>query len=187
MPFQRRKFKTRRPRRRQSRRLGLPPVVARVSFHPGSTDFPVQAFGNPFQGYESVVGFNHLLPATGPQNRLEADSRLVFLRFVLPPNDSKVPLGVDVLVKGFPNTASQGTMVGRTSRFLSKTTSTVVNCRLPPAVTQYWIESPFTESQAYIVFRFRYYADAPTTAAILPFVTVEMRFQQQPLETVILR
>lgn len=180
MPFKRRPAQSRRPRKRQFRRLGPPPLVARVSFHPGSRSFTANEFGNPFQGYSVVAKFQALL--LGSDFAYQSEARLVFLRVVLPPNTTGVPLGLDVLVKGFPNVPSEGLMVGRTSRFLSTVNSTTVSCRLPIAVTQTWLY-PRSDEQHQLLFHLRYYADKPTTAAILPHITLELRFQQQPLQT----
>lgn len=192
MPSRCRSNKSRRPRRRQIRRPGPPLAVARVSFMPGTTSFRATEYTirSDFQGYQCEVPLKSLLEYKGDssQNILFADSRLVSFRVVLPPNTTNVPLGCDVLLKGFPLLDSpEGTVVGRTTRFLSLMTSTVINCRLPPAVRQQYINSPEFDTSHVILIRFRYYADKPSTAATLPAVTLEMKFRQQPIETYIAR
>lgn len=192
MPSRCRTNKSRRPRRRQTRRPGPPLAVARVSFMPGTTNFRATEYTlrGEFQGYECEVPFKSLLTYKGvsSQNIIFADSRLVSFRIVLPPNTTNVPLGCDVLLKGFSLLATkEGTVVGRTTRFLSLMTSTAINCRLPPAVRQQFIDNPEFDTAHAILVRFRYYADQPSTAATLPAVTVEMKFRQQPIETYIAR
>lgn len=198
MPSRRPSNKSRRPRRRQLRRPGPPLSVVRVSFLPGSTNFALQKYGSPFQGFGIDVPFNQLLafsPASSSQNVIVADSRLVFLRVILPPtgitsaSGTAPALGVDVLMKGFPQLDTDGTVVGHTNRFLSTTHSTTVNCRLPPSVTQFFIGRPETDSKIKLRIQFRYYEDEPSTQTRLgiPPVTVEMKFRQQPIETMILR
>lgn len=166
-------------------------ALARLSFLPGTTKFPAREFtaGTGFQGYAVEADFRDLLGYAGskPQNTIAADSRLAFLRIVLPPNTTNVPLGCDILLKGFTQLDAGGTVVGRTTRFLSLTNSTAINCRLPPAVRQQYIHNPETSTSTILVVHFRYYADKPSTAAVLPVVTAEMRFLQQPIETYIVR
>lgn len=192
MPFNRRPNKSRRPRRRQIRRPGPPLSVVRVSFVPGATNFALQIYGSPAQGLGIDVPFSQLLaftPASSSQNVIVADSRLVYLQVVLAPNATTEPLGVDVLLKGFPQLDTDGTVVGRTSAFMSTTHSTTIRCRLPPGVVQYFIGRPETDSQIFVRLQFRYYSDKPPTASnyVMPAVALMMKFRQQPIETMVLR
>lgn len=176
--------------RRQIRRPGPPLALSRVSFLPGTTAFPAAEFslGSVFQGYYVEAGLGELLKYVNgsSQNGVFADSRLVYAKFVFPPNTTNVPLGVDILLMGFPQLdTAGGTMVGHTTKFLSLTNSTNVNCRLPPAVRQQFIADPATNRAMKFRIQFRYYAAKPSTAAVLPVVTVELRFRQQPIQTVI--
>lgn len=193
MPSNRRPNKSRRPRRRQIRRPGPPLSVVRVSFIPGATNFALQLYGSPFQGFGIDVPFSQLLaftPASSSQNVIVADSRLVFLQVVLAPNSLPDPVGVDVLLKGFPQLDSDGTVVGRTTSFISTVNSTRINCRLPPSVTQYFIGRPETDSSIFVRLQYRYYIEKPPTAPdryVMPVATLHMKFRQQPIETMVLR
>lgn len=175
--------------RRRSRRLSPALAVARYSIQPGTRNFPAVAINTNgvFQGYSIDIKLDKLLNApTTVQDQLRADARLVFLRVVLPPNTTAVPLGVDIIAVGFPNLPSDGTVVGRTSRFLSTTNSTFVNCRLPAAVKQFWMQ-PYAGGSHYFQIRIRYYAEEPSAPAVLPYMTFEFKFHEQPIETFIVR
>lgn len=193
MPFNRRPNKSRRPKRRQLRRPGPPLSVVRVSFVPGAANFALQLYGSPVQGYGIDLPFSQLLafsPASSSQNVIVADSRLVYLQVVLAPNDTNQPLGVDVLLKGFPQLDTDGTVVGRTTAFMSTVHSTTIRCRLPPGVVQYFIGRPETDSQIFVRLQFRYYSSKPPTSGsnpIMPACAFMMKFRQQPIETMLLR
>lgn len=193
MPFNRRPNKSRRPRRRQLRRPGPPLSVVRVSFVPGAANFALQIYGSPVQGFGIDVPFSQLLaftPASSSQNVIVADSRLVFLQAVIAPNNTGEALGLDILLKGFPQLDTDGTVVGRTSAFMSTVRSSTIRCRLPPGVVQHFIGRPEAAASLFVRFQFRYYSDkppSPTSNANMPAVALMMKFRQQPIETMVLR
>lgn len=186
--------KSYRPKVRRPRRQGPRGKLVRVELQAGGTKFPLSSnvINGVDQGNRFITQLAKIMPqpdtSSGlvPQDLIRADSRLVGLKFIFPPIGNANPSGFDVLIRNIPNMPKLGTVVGRTTHYLDRAKSTHLTCRLPRAVTEKYIEDPYSSDVELVVQqRIALSGDAPSTNDFPPFV-VELRFAEQPVETLVL-
>lgn len=170
--------------------------LVRVQFQAGGTKFPLSSnvINGVDQGNRFIVPLSKIMPPqdpTGgggfiPQDAIRADSRLVGIKIIFPPIGNAQPSGFDVLVRGVPNMPKLGALVGRTRQWLDRNKASFLTCRLPRAVTSYYIEDPYA-SPVELVFQQRIALSSgePSTNDFPPMV-LELRFHEQPIETLVL-
>lgn len=181
-----------RPKGRRPRRAGPRGKPVRVQFSLGSTNFPVltpdYSINGVSQGFRFEIPLKKLMPPKDstdgkiPQDTIKADSRLVALKLILPPIGDAKASGFDILIKGVPNMPDTGTMIGRTNHFLSTTKATYITCRLPLAVTSFYIKEPYF-SDITIILQHRVVSSSSKDHLD---VIAELRFAEQPIETLVL-
>lgn len=121
-----------------------------------------------------------------PQDTVRADSRLVGLKIVFPPVGNANPSGFDVLIRNVPNMPKLGALVGRTTHYLDRAKSTYLTCRLPRAVTSYYLEDPYISPLELVIQqRIALTTGEPSTNDYPPLI-LELHFAEQPVETLVL-
>lgn len=193
---QRTTYKPVRPKGRRPRRNGPRDAkLVRVQLQAGGTKFPLSSniINGVDQGNRFVVPLSKIMPpqdssgaGSVPQDTVKADSRLVGLKIIFPPVGDARPSGFDVLIRGVPNMPRLGAMVGRTTHYLDRAKSTHLTCRLPRAVTSYYIEDPYISPVELVLQqRIALSSGEPSTNDYPPFI-IELRFKEQPVETLVL-
>lgn len=188
-------YKPVRPKARRPRRNGPRDAkLVRVQLQAGGAKFPLSSnvINGVDQGNRLIVPLSKIMPpqdASGapvPQDTVKADSRLVGLKIIFPPIGNAQPSGFDVLIRGVPNMPKLGAMVGRTTHYLDRVKSTHLTCRLPRAVTSYYIEDPYVSPVELVLQqRIALSSGEPSTNDFPPFI-FELKFKEQPVETLVL-
>lgn len=183
--------KSSRPRVRRARRSGPRAKLVRVQLHAGGSKFPLVSniINGVDQGNRFIVPLSKIMPESDPgvpQDTVRADSRLVGLKIIFPPVGNANPSGFDVLIRNVPNMPKLGALVGRTTHYLDRAKSSHLTCRLPRAVTSYYIEDPYISAVELVIQqRIALSSGEPSTNDYPPFI-LELHFAEQPVETLVL-